>query len=83
NRGSHEGVAYFEVNQRAGWRWNTAKAFLRPALKRSNLTLWHSTQVNRLLFAGGEQGMGAETRAGTGATDAAKQASDLRCTGLQ
>lgn len=50
NRGSNEGVAYFEVNQRSGWRWNTAKAFLRPALKRDNLTLWHSTQVNRLLF---------------------------------
>ncbi|MBR9905117.1 MAG: GMC family oxidoreductase, partial [Gammaproteobacteria bacterium] len=45
NRGSNEGVAYFEVNQRSGWRWNTAKAFLRPALKRDNLTLWHSTQV--------------------------------------
>lgn len=50
NRGSNEGVAYFDVNQRSGWRWNTAKAFLRPALKRSNLTLWHSTQANRLLF---------------------------------
>ncbi|WP_249978609.1 GMC family oxidoreductase [Vreelandella olivaria] len=48
NRGSNEGVAYFEVNQRNGWRWNTAKAFLRSALKRDNLTLWHSTQVNRL-----------------------------------
>ena len=48
NRGNNEGVAYFEVNQRNGWRWNTAKAFLRPALKRNNLTLWHSTQVNRL-----------------------------------
>lgn len=80
NRGSNEGVAYFEVNQRAGWRWNTAKAFLRPALKRSNLTLWHSTQVNRLLFAGGEQGTGADTGAETGA---AKEATDLRCTGLQ
>nr|WP_232710752.1 GMC family oxidoreductase N-terminal domain-containing protein [Halomonas sp. 141] len=50
NRGSNEGVAYFEVNQRDGWRWNTAKAFLRTALKRDNLTLWHSTQVNRLCF---------------------------------
>ncbi|TVP49584.1 MAG: choline dehydrogenase [Halomonas sp.] len=50
NRGSNEGVAYFDVNQRSGWRWNTSKAFLRPALKRSNLTLWHSTQVNRLVF---------------------------------
>ncbi|EHJ92656.1 GMC family oxidoreductase [Vreelandella boliviensis] len=54
NRGSNEGVAYFEVNQRSGWRWNTAKAFLRPALKRKNLTLWHSTQVNRLLFEQGD-----------------------------
>lgn len=50
NRGNNEGVAYFEVNQRNGWRWNTAKAFLRPALKRANLTLWHSAQVNRLCF---------------------------------
>ncbi|WP_447529495.1 GMC family oxidoreductase [Vreelandella sp. TE19] len=48
NRGCNEGVAYFDVNQRAGWRWNTAKAFLRPALERPNLTLWYSTQVNTL-----------------------------------
>ncbi|MDR5899123.1 GMC family oxidoreductase N-terminal domain-containing protein [Halomonas vilamensis] len=50
NRGDNEGVDYFEVNQRSGWRWNTSKAFLRPAKKRSNLTIWHSTHVNRLLF---------------------------------
>ena len=25
NTGSNEGVGYFEVNQKAGWRWNTAK----------------------------------------------------------
>nr|WP_163501148.1 GMC family oxidoreductase N-terminal domain-containing protein [Halomonas socia] len=51
NRGNNEGVDYFEVNQRAGWRWNAAKAFLRPVCeKRSNFTLWHSAQVHRLLF---------------------------------
>ncbi|MYL23187.1 choline dehydrogenase [Halomonas alkaliantarctica] len=50
NRGDNEGVNYFEVNQRSGWRWNTSKAFLRPAKKRQNLTVWHSTHVNRLLF---------------------------------
>ncbi|MCL7929526.1 GMC family oxidoreductase [Halomonas llamarensis] len=50
NRGDNEGVDYFEVNQRSGWRWNTSKAFLRPAKKRPNLTIWHSTHVNRLLF---------------------------------
>ncbi|TNE99361.1 MAG: choline dehydrogenase, partial [Gammaproteobacteria bacterium] len=45
NRGDNEGVDYFEVNQRSGWRWNTSKAFLREAEKRPNLTLWHSSQV--------------------------------------
>jgi choline dehydrogenase len=26
NGGNNEGVGYFEVNQKSGWRWNTAKA---------------------------------------------------------
>jgi choline dehydrogenase len=30
NQGDNEGVGYFEVNQKAGWRWNTAKAFYAP-----------------------------------------------------
>lgn len=50
NRGDNEGVNYFEVNQRNGWRWNTSKAFLRPIKQRTNLTIWHSTHVNCLLF---------------------------------
>ena len=37
NRGDNEGSSYFKVNQKRGIRWNTAKAFLRPARKRSNL----------------------------------------------
>ncbi|MFG6176026.1 GMC family oxidoreductase [Halomonas sp. THAF12] len=56
NRGCNEGVDYFEVNQRSGFRWNTAKAFLRGAEKRPNLTLWHSSQVQRLTFTAGEGG---------------------------
>jgi len=49
NGGSNEGVGYFEVNQRAGWRWNTAKAFLRPTcLGRPNFELWTGAQVQRL-----------------------------------
>ena len=51
NRGDNEGVGYFEVNQKAGWRWNTAKAFLRPTcLKRRNFTLRTGCQASRLLF---------------------------------
>ena len=50
NRGSNEGVAYFEVNQKSGWRWNTAKAFLRPAChNRANFSLWTHAHVTRLI----------------------------------
>ncbi|WP_332777693.1 GMC family oxidoreductase [Polaromonas sp.] len=50
NRGSNEGVGYFQVNQKSGWRWNTAKAFLRPAcFGRPNFEMWTSAQVCRLL----------------------------------
>lgn len=51
NRGDNEGVGYFQVNQKDGWRWNTAKAFLRPACYgRPNFELWTNAQVARLLF---------------------------------
>lgn len=51
NRGSNEGVSYFEVNQKNGWRWNTAKAFLRPTCySRSNFEMWTDSQVARLLI---------------------------------
>ena len=49
NQGDNEGVGYFEVNQKAGWRWNTAKAFLRPiCMARPNFELWTSAQVAQL-----------------------------------
>lgn len=48
NRGDNEGVGYFEVNQKAGWRWNASKAFLRPVMHRPNLTVWTEAQVERL-----------------------------------
>lgn len=51
NRGTNEGVGYFEVNQRNGWRWNAAKAFLRPTCYgRPNFEMWTGAHVRRLLF---------------------------------
>jgi choline dehydrogenase len=51
NRGSNEGVGYFQVNQKNGWRWNSAKAFLRPTCYgRPNFEMWTGAQVSRLLF---------------------------------
>ncbi|MEA3122704.1 MAG: choline dehydrogenase [Paraburkholderia sp.] len=52
NRGDNSGVGYFEVNQKRGVRWNASKAFLRPALARSNLTVVTVAQVRRLTFVG-------------------------------
>ncbi len=57
NRGDNNGVAYFDVNQKDGWRWNAAKAFLRPtAMRRPNFSLWTQAQVSRLLFERGPDG---------------------------
>ena len=57
NSGDNEGVGYFEVNQKAGWRWNTAKAFLRPTCYgRPNFELWTNAQATRLLLERQEDG---------------------------
>ncbi|WP_439615323.1 GMC family oxidoreductase [Shinella sp.] len=52
NSGDNEGVGYFEVNQRSGWRWNTSKAFLRPAGNRPNLSVWTECHVEKLTLEG-------------------------------
>jgi len=58
NRGDNDGVGYFEVNQKSGWRWNAAKAFLRPAcMRRPNFRLWTGAQVTRLQLERDGDGM--------------------------
>ena len=52
NRGNNEGVSKFEVNQRNGVRWNASKAFLRPAMKRPNLTVMTGALVKKLRLEG-------------------------------
>jgi len=57
NQGDNAGVGYFEVNQKSGWRWNTAKAFLRPTCYgRPNFELWTGAQVSKLLLAPASSG---------------------------
>lgn len=52
NTGDNEGVAYFKVNQRSGWRWNTSKAFLRSVLGRKTLRVETQAQAQGLIFDG-------------------------------
>ncbi|GAB3402049.1 GMC family oxidoreductase N-terminal domain-containing protein [Massilia agilis] len=56
NGGDNGGSAYFEVNQRRGIRLNTAKAFLRPASRRTNLTIMTGCHVEKLLVEEGANG---------------------------
>ncbi|WP_019409136.1 GMC family oxidoreductase [Pseudomonas psychrophila] len=50
NGGDNQGCGYFQVNQRAGVRWNASKAFLRPVDKRPNLTVLTGVQVDKVLL---------------------------------
>ena len=53
NRGDNLGSSYFHLNQKSGFRWNTSKAFLRPAKNRPNLRIATHAQATRLLFEDG------------------------------
>lgn len=52
NGPNKEGAAIYRINTKDGRRMHSARAFLRPALKRSNVTLLTHTTVEKILFAG-------------------------------
>ena len=52
NRGSNEGVGYFKVNQKKGWRWSAATGFLKPIKSRKNLTVMTGAHVHALTMDG-------------------------------
>ena len=48
----NRGDGYFDVNQKRGIRWNASKAFLRPAMRRPNLTVITGAHTQRVIFEG-------------------------------
>jgi len=52
NGETQEGVGYFQQTCFKGFRWSTAKSFLRPAKSRPNLTVLTNAQASKLLFEG-------------------------------
>jgi choline dehydrogenase len=50
--GGLEGVGYFHANIKQGHRFGAFEGYLRPVLRRANLTVWTDTSVERLDFAG-------------------------------
>ena len=61
NSGPQEGVGYYQLFTKNGWRCSTAVAYLRPAQKRKNLRTEVNAQVTRILFEG-SRAVGVEYR---------------------
>ncbi|MEL0112946.1 MAG: GMC family oxidoreductase N-terminal domain-containing protein [Rickettsiales bacterium] len=53
NTGDNEGVGYFHVNQKRGWRWNTSRGFLKPIRNRRNLRVVTGAHTKRVTLADG------------------------------
>jgi choline dehydrogenase len=70
NRGDNAGIGYFEVNQRRGWRWSAAKAFLRPLRGHPALSVRTGVVVESLRWEQRADGQarctGVQARDGTG-----------------
>jgi choline dehydrogenase-like flavoprotein len=45
-----DGFGRYDLNQRRGTRLSSARAFLHPAMKRANLTVWDETLARRIVF---------------------------------
>jgi choline dehydrogenase len=52
NTGNNEGISYFQVNQKNGRRWSSARGFLKPILHRPNLDLITGAEAERIVFEG-------------------------------
>ena len=59
NGEEQEGVGHYQITTHLGRRMSTSRAYLRPVMKRKNLTVIMKAQVTRILFKG-NQAVGVE-----------------------
>lgn len=52
NAGRQEGVGYYQLFTKNGWRSSSATAYLRPAERRANLSVETGAHVTKILFEG-------------------------------
>ncbi len=52
NGARQEGAGYYQLTTWKGWRWSTAKGYLRPARRRSNLSIQTQAQATGLVMHG-------------------------------
>ncbi len=78
--GEHqEGVGLYQINTKGGRRMSSSRAFLRPAMKRSNVTLLTGAHVTRILFEG-KHAIGVEYQKG-GVTKSARAGREVILSG--
>ena len=63
NGPDQEGAGFYDLTQKGGRRVSAAAAFLKPALRRPNLTVWTHAHVRRVVFEDG-QAVGVELDSG-------------------
>jgi len=80
NGGTNEGSGFFEVNQKNGVRWNTTKAFLRPAMKRKKLKVMTGAYSRRIMIEG-KRAVGVEFERDTQVSQAKARAEVILAAG--
>ncbi len=80
NGARQEGVGYYQLNTWRGWRWSTARGYLRPARKRSNLRVLTGAMASRVLLQG-RRATGVRWRRGGAAQEARCRGEVVLCAG--
>jgi choline dehydrogenase len=76
NGSRQDGVGQFQVNHRRGMRFSAAEAYLKPARRRSNLTIETNTLVTRVIVENG-LAVGVELTDAKGRTDRVHAGSEV------
>lgn len=63
NGAQQYGAGYYQLTTWKGWRWSTAKGYLKPARKRRNLTVATHAQATQIIMDG-TRAVGVRYRAG-------------------
>jgi choline dehydrogenase len=63
NGAVQEGAGYYQLNTWRGWRWSTAKGYLKPARSRSNLDVQTEAQATGVVLEG-KKAVGVRYRQG-------------------
>jgi choline dehydrogenase len=75
-----EGFGWMDMTVHKGFRWSTASAYLRPAMKRPNLTVATDTFVNKVVFEG-KKAVGVETESKNKTTKVVRAAKEVILSG--